>query len=61
MEVLILLIFVSLVLAAAAVAFFVITLRSGSHEHTDRLALLPIEPERTTADRDDSTVPRSPS
>ncbi len=45
MEVLVLTLFVSLVLAGAAIAFFVWSIRTGSHEHADRLALLPIEPD----------------
>ena len=45
MEVLILLVFVSTVLVAGAVAFFVWNVRQGAHEHTDRLALLPLEEE----------------
>ena len=43
MEVLILLIFVSLVLAGSAVAFFAWNLRGKNHEHADRLALLPLD------------------
>ena len=43
MEILILLILVSLALAGAAVAAFAWTLSKGSHEHAERLALLPIE------------------
>lgn len=43
MEVLNLTLFVSFVLAGAAVAFFIWSIRSGSHEHADRLALLPID------------------
>ncbi len=47
MEVLILTIFVSLALAALGVGFFAWTVRAGSSEHDDRLALLPLEHERT--------------
>ncbi|MFW5876008.1 MAG: cbb3-type cytochrome oxidase assembly protein CcoS [Myxococcota bacterium] len=43
MEVLILLIFVSSVLVTGAVAFFAWNVRQGTHEHADRLALLPLE------------------
>ena len=43
MDVLILTLFVSLMLAGAAVGLFVWSVKSGSHEHADRLALLPIE------------------
>lgn len=42
MEVLILLVFVSLVLAGSAVAFFAWNVRMKNHEHADRLALLPL-------------------
>ena len=35
------------VLAGAAVAFFIWSIRTGSHEHADRLALLPIESDET--------------
>lgn len=53
MEVLILTLFVSLILAGAGVGFFVWSIRTGSHEHADRLALLPIESEETTTPRSD--------
>lgn len=43
MEILILTIFVSLALALLGVGFFVWTVRSGTGEHADRLALLPLE------------------
>lgn len=43
MEILILTIFVSLALAALGVGFFVWTVRAGTGEHADRLALLPLE------------------
>ena len=43
MEVLILTLFVSLMLAGTGIAFFVWSVRSGEHEHSDRLALLPLE------------------
>lgn len=43
MEVLILTLFVSLMLAGAAIGFFVWSVKQGAHEHSDRLALLPIE------------------
>jgi cbb3-type cytochrome oxidase maturation protein len=42
-NVLILQIFVSLMLVAAAVALFVWTVRSRTFEHADRLALAPLE------------------
>ncbi len=43
MEVIILLIFVSLILAGSGVGFFAWNLRQKSHEHGDRLALLPLD------------------
>ena len=58
MEVLILTLFVSLMLAAAGVGFFVWSIKQGAHEHGDRLALLPVEAERTVpAPRDDEAEP----
>lgn len=45
MEVLILLIFVSLLLAGSAVGLFVWLTRQRTFEHGDRLELLPIEEE----------------
>lgn len=43
MEVLILTVFASVVLGLAAVLFFAWNVRSGSHEHTEHLALLPLD------------------
>lgn len=48
MEVLILTVFVSLVLVAGELVFFAWNVRHGTHEHTDRLSLLPLEDERWT-------------
>jgi cbb3-type cytochrome oxidase maturation protein len=45
MEILILLLAVSLALAATAVGFFVWTVRQRTLDHADRLALLPLEEE----------------
>lgn len=45
MEVLILLVFVSLVLVVGAVAFFAWNIAEGTHQHADRLALLPLDDE----------------
>ncbi len=50
MEVLTLTVFASLVLGLAAVLFFAWNVRGRSHEHTEHLALLPLdddEPERS--------------
>lgn len=43
MEVVILLVFVSFVLVIGAVVFFAWSVREGTHQHADRLALLPLE------------------
>ena len=43
MEILILLIFVCLALVGAAVGFFAWTVRQGTFDHADRLALLPLD------------------
>ncbi len=45
MEVLILLVFVSLILAGSGVGLFVFLVRARTFQHADRLALLPIEEE----------------
>lgn len=47
MEVLILLVFMSLVFVAAGVGLFAWTIRERTHEHADRLSLLPLESDRT--------------
>jgi cbb3-type cytochrome oxidase maturation protein len=46
MKILILLIFVCVVLVGAAVAFFVWTVRQGTFDQADRLALLPLDDEK---------------
>ena len=46
MEVLILLIFVCVVLVGVAVAFFAWTVRQGTFDQADRLALLPLDDEK---------------
>jgi cbb3-type cytochrome oxidase maturation protein len=48
MEVLILTVFVSLVLVAGELVFFAWNIRHGTHDHTDRLTLLPLDDEQTT-------------
>lgn len=48
MEVLILLIFVSLVLVTGAIGFFAWGLREGVYDHADRLSLLPLEEDTGT-------------
>ena len=42
MDVVVLLVFVSLVLVAAALAFFVTRMRGGDFDHGERLSLLPL-------------------
>jgi len=46
MDVIVLLIFVSSVLAACSVAAFVATMRAGEAEEADRLSLLPLDEDR---------------
>ena len=54
MEILILLIFVCVVLVGAAVAFFAWTVKQGTFDHADRLALLPLDDEpQVTPTRDE--------
>lgn len=43
MDVLILTLFFSLMLAGAGVGLFIWSVKQGTHEHAERLALLPIE------------------
>ena len=43
MEVLIVLVFVSLVLVTAAVVMFIMRVRGGDFEHGERLSLLPLD------------------
>jgi cbb3-type cytochrome oxidase maturation protein len=49
MEILILTVFVSLMLVAGELIFFAWNLHHGSHDHSDRLSLLPLEDEHWTA------------
>jgi len=49
-NILVLQIFVSFVLVAAGVALFVYTVRSRTLEHSDRLALAPLEDDGPTSD-----------
>ena len=51
MEVVIILVFVSLVLVTAAVAMFIMRVKGGDLEHGDRLALLPLDDEHEPAPR----------
>lgn len=43
MEVIVILVFISLVLVVGALLFFIISVRQGDLEHGDRLTLLPLE------------------
>ena len=48
MEVLILLVFVSTLLAVGGVGLFVWSVRQGTHEHSDRLALFPLDDDESS-------------
>lgn len=50
MDVLIILVFVSLVLVAGALVLLFTRIGGGDFEHGDRLSLLPLEPERRDQD-----------
>ena len=50
MDVLILLVFVSLVLVVGAVLLLVTGLKEGDYEHGDRLSLLPLEEDAAKAE-----------
>jgi cbb3-type cytochrome oxidase maturation protein len=45
-EVLILLVFVSVAMAAGGVAFFAWNVRQQAHDHADRLSLFPLQEDR---------------
>ena len=57
MEILILLIFVCVLLVGLAIAFFAWTVREGTFDQADRLALLPLDDESpltpTTAEKEE--------
>ena len=55
MEILILLIFVCVILVGVAVGFFAWTVRQGTFDHADRLALLPLDDEKPVTP---TTTPR---
>jgi cbb3-type cytochrome oxidase maturation protein len=50
MDVLMVTVFVSLLLAAGGVALFLFRMRAGDFDHGDRLSLLPLEEERAVED-----------
>jgi cbb3-type cytochrome oxidase maturation protein len=54
MEVLSMTVFASLMLVAAALVFFAWNLRQRSHEHVDRLTLLPLEDDDPRGDDDEN-------
>ncbi len=62
MEVLILQVFVSLVLVVGSLILFINSIRERSYEHSDRLALLAIEPDDASSNpvtESDSTTKRN--
>jgi cbb3-type cytochrome oxidase maturation protein len=59
-EVLILLVLVSVCLAAGGVGFFVWNVRQEAHQHTDRLSLLPLQDEPEPP-RGTSRAPAAPA
>jgi len=53
MEVIVILVFVSLVLVTAAVVMFIMRVRGGDFDHGERLSLLPLDDdEQRAGDRD---------
>ncbi|MBL8613848.1 MAG: cytochrome oxidase [Myxococcales bacterium] len=54
MDILIMQVFVSLFLAAGGVGLYLFTCRARTFDHSDRLALLPIEEEKTPAKQEES-------
>ena len=51
MEIVILQVFVSLMLVAVSLLLFAYSVRRRDYEHADRLALFPLEEERTTEEK----------
>ena len=60
MDVLIILVFASLVLVGGALVMLFSRISGGDFEHGDRLSLLPLEPERREADEPPSASPEDP-
>ena len=58
MNVVPILVLVSLSLAALAVVLFLYVTKSGTHEHADRLSLLPLEDDRPTKETRPDDVAR---
>lgn len=59
MDVLILLLFVSMVLVAGAVLLLLSRVKGGDFEHGDRLSLLPLDHDFTAANRSDRSETES--
>lgn len=59
MDVLILLLFVSMVLVAGAILLLLSRVKGGDFEHGDRLSLLPLDPDGKAAHRSDRSEPES--
>ena len=60
MDVVVILVFISLVLVAGAVAFFVSRLRGGDFDHGARLSLLPLQDD-TGSPKDEESLPADES
>lgn len=60
MDVLILLIFVSLMLVVGALLLLLVRVRGGDFEHIDRLPFLPLEPDRRADPEATAGTPPSP-
>jgi len=56
MDIVVLLVFVSLVLVVAALVFFVTRLRGGDFDHGDRLSLLPLSDDDGAGSGESRTV-----
>jgi len=55
MEVIVILVFISLVLVIAGLVSFAVSVRQGDMEHGDRLTLLPLENDDVLASPDEGT------
>jgi cbb3-type cytochrome oxidase maturation protein len=56
MDVLIILVFVSLVLVAGGILFFLNRVRGGDFDHGDRLSLLPLESDEDSVSKRSQTI-----
>lgn len=59
MNVVVLQVFVSLTLVASSILLFLHSVKQADHEHADRLALLPMEQDRTSRGDADGTKDRT--